>query len=76
MVAGSILGHVAGNHRLIFTDNKLLPSPILASKEAETTVGAQSIAPAQSIAHGQIGDSIIIKNEIFQKLFLTKDKKW
>ncbi len=26
------------------------------------TVGAQSIAPAQSIAHGQIGDSICQKN--------------
>ncbi len=26
------------------------------------TVGAQSIAPAQSIAHGQIGDSISQKN--------------
>jgi hypothetical protein len=27
-----------------------------------STVGAQSIAPAQSIAHGQIGDSISQKN--------------
>ncbi len=38
------------------------------------TVGAQSIAPAQSIAHGQIGDSISQKNEIFEKLFLQKIK--
>jgi hypothetical protein len=34
------------------------------------TVGAQSIAPAQSIAHGQIGDSFSQKNQIFKKLFL------
>jgi hypothetical protein len=40
------------------------------------TVGAQTIAPAQSIAHGQIGDSISQKNKIFEKLFFTKDKKW
>ena len=40
------------------------------------TVGAQSLAPAQSIAHGQIGDSISKKNKIFEKLFFTKDKKW
>jgi hypothetical protein len=26
-----------------------------------STVGAQSIAPAQSIAHGQIGDSFSVK---------------
>ncbi len=38
-------------------------------------MGAQSIAPAQSIAHGQIGDSISKKNYIFQKLYFTKDKK-
>jgi hypothetical protein len=34
----------------------------------------QSIAPAQSIAHGQIGDSISQKNLIFEKLFFTKVK--
>jgi hypothetical protein len=33
MVAESILGHVAGNHRLIFTDNSL-PPPILAGMVA------------------------------------------
>ena len=40
------------------------------------TVGAQSIAPAQSIAHGQIADSISLKNKIFEKKFFTKEKKW
>jgi hypothetical protein len=40
------------------------------------TVGAQSITPAQSIAHGQIGDNISQKKQIFEKLFFTKDKKW
>ncbi len=37
-----------------------LVKPFLAN--LHYTVGAQSIAPAQSIAHGQIGDSISQKN--------------
>jgi hypothetical protein len=34
----------------------------LVDSKTRLTVGAQSIAPAQSIAHGQIGDSISQKN--------------
>jgi hypothetical protein len=40
-----------------------------------STVGAQSIARAQSIAHGHIGNHIFEKNEIFKKLFLQKIKR-
>jgi hypothetical protein len=40
------------------------------------TVGAQSIALAQSIAHSHIGTHICEKNEIFEKLvFLQKIKR-
>jgi hypothetical protein len=38
------------------------------------TVGAQSIAPAQSIAHGQINDSISQKTKFLKNLFLQKIK--
>jgi hypothetical protein len=40
-----------------------------------TTVGAQSIALAKSIAHSHIGYHICEKNEIFEKLCLQKIKK-
>jgi len=52
--------------RWIFFDNKIFS--VLYSMLSHLylwllcTVGAQSIAPAQSIAHGQIGDSISQKN--------------
>ncbi len=39
------------------------------------TVGAQSIACAQSIAHSQIDDNIGKKNKIFEKLFSQKIKR-
>ena len=38
------------------------------------TVGAQSIAPAQSIAHGQIDNSISQKTKFLKKNFLQKKK--
>jgi len=38
-------------------------------------VGAQSIAHAQSIADGHIGENISQKNKIFEKLFLQKIKR-
>jgi hypothetical protein len=41
----------------------------------EQTVGAKSIAHAQSIAYGHIGENISQKNKIFEKLFLQKIKR-
>jgi hypothetical protein len=40
-----------------------------------TTVGAQSLACAQSIACGHIGDNICQKNKIIEKLCLHKIKR-
>jgi hypothetical protein len=41
--------------------------PAFKSKDEESTVGAQSIACAQSIADGHIGDFIWQKNKNFEK---------
>jgi hypothetical protein len=38
----------------------------------DPTVGAQSIVPAQSIAHGQIGDSISQKTKFLKNLFYKR----
>ncbi len=65
---------------LIHNQNICLPWPQVQCSGSRCvgsvpTVGAQSIACAQSIAHSHIGDNTCKKNLNFWKIIFTEDKK-